>query len=105
MALTLSPTHDHGALFSSSLGPRNLQPGVGLGSSLSHSRLDTTGALAHSALSDLGEQVPVVFCGEGMNRGLKRHFFDAHPPYSNHPVFKLQARYFFKVAGVVGDQN
>lgn len=35
-----------------SLGARHLQPRVGLGSSLSHSRLDASGPMAHPALGD-----------------------------------------------------
>ena len=54
--------------FAPSLRTPNLQPWVGFGPSLSHSRLNTSGAFAHSALGDQGEQVPVVFCGRYPSR-------------------------------------
>jgi adenylate cyclase len=48
---------------SSSVGARDLQPRVGLGSSFSHSRLDTARPIAHPALGDQCEQSPTVIRG------------------------------------------
>ena len=42
------------------LGARNLQPGVGFGSSLSHSRFDASAAMADPALDDQREQPPEI---------------------------------------------
>ena len=53
---------------SSSLGTRNLQPWVGFGSSLSHSRLDASGSAAHAALGDQREQPPAILRGREASR-------------------------------------
>lgn len=41
-------------------GARNLQPWVGLGSSLSHSWLDACGPVANPALGDQPEEMPTI---------------------------------------------
>ena len=46
--------------FPTSLCAQNLQPWVGFGSSLSHSRLDAPGPVAHLALGDQCEQPPAI---------------------------------------------
>ena len=54
--------------FAPSLRTRNLQPWVGFGSSLSHSRLNASGPVAHPALGDQGEQSPAALRGRHPSR-------------------------------------
>ena len=49
--------------FLARLGTRNLQPGIGRGSSLSHSRLDAPRPIADPALGDQRKQAPAILRG------------------------------------------